>query len=655
MASEKKNHHSILFGSTFFFLLFFVAFLYWPGLSGGFLLDDFHNLQSLQTINEQPTLENILFSISGPTDNSITRPLSRASFVAQHNDWPTNPWMFKYVNLNLHLLNGSLLFWVFIRLGRFLPLRPIPNQTIALIATAIWLIHPLNLSTTLYVVQRMTQLAAFFTLLGLLAYLHGRHGLVEKSRTGLISGYFWISAGVALGGLFATLCKENGTLLPLFILVIEGTILSHTPRPEGPWRAWKAIFLLAPLASFILYFAIHWQQFFVFGPKEHLFTLKEHFLTEFRVLSDYLGLLFQPSLSRLGLFHDDYLLSNSLWHPPQTLWAILFIMVLFLIGFFLRNKKPVIAFGLLWFFAGHILETFILPLNIYFEHRNYFPATGLWFATVYSLYQLWEYQNSQTVRHLFSFGALALAALFSFLTYSGSTLWGNYPLQTKSWASLHPNSKQAQGQLVQWLVSKGEFEQAQMTLQKIIQNNPNDTGALLYWLQLKCEHPKLLMPDNGLLLQRMRTEFIFLPAMDELIFVYNQGKCPEEFSDILFSILKMQTEHQKNLSPYYQSKQHYYFAILEKKTGDIDKAITHLDAALRLHPSLSLGTQKVLWLSQHQRFTEALEYLYQLKSSIRGHPLTWMIYHTRIESLEEKLRDIIKEKERPMDLTQTLK
>ena len=84
-------------------------------------------------------------------------------------------------------------------------------QGLAVVATAVWLIHPMQISTVLYVVQRMTELAALFCLCGLLAYLKGR-ALACAGR--LKQGYAWMTAGLVLGTPLAILAKENGALLP---------------------------------------------------------------------------------------------------------------------------------------------------------------------------------------------------------------------------------------------------------------------------------------------------------------------------------------------------------------------------------------------------------------------------------------------------------
>ncbi len=65
-----------------FFVLIFTYFVYLPGLSGGFLFDDFPNLQHLGDLGgviDKETFSSFVFGgFSGPTG----RPVSLASFFA---------------------------------------------------------------------------------------------------------------------------------------------------------------------------------------------------------------------------------------------------------------------------------------------------------------------------------------------------------------------------------------------------------------------------------------------------------------------------------------------------------------------------------------------------------------------------------------------
>ena len=93
-------------------------------------------------------------------------------------------------------------------------------------------------------------------------------------------------------------------------------------------------------------------------------------------------------------------------------------------GLGLRTRAPVLAFGILWFFAGHVLESTLLGLEIYFEHRNYLPSIGLIFSAVFYTWRSISYIKIRILKPLAVLLALAWAALFPIVTSGETDLWG---------------------------------------------------------------------------------------------------------------------------------------------------------------------------------------------------------------------------------------
>src|SRR3989344_2713032 len=86
---------------------------------------------------------------------------------------------YKLTNIVIHAVNGLLLFWmmslVFLRLTQLRPsaqLRTGINRNtylvLASIVAVLWVMHPIQLTSVLYLVQRMTALSGLFTLLALI-------------------------------------------------------------------------------------------------------------------------------------------------------------------------------------------------------------------------------------------------------------------------------------------------------------------------------------------------------------------------------------------------------------------------------------------------------------------------------------------------------
>lgn len=147
-----------------FILLLSTWLVYSPGLQGGFLFDDYPNLEPLGSYGGVVDFETFksfaLNGISGP----LGRPIALASFVLDDNTWPSEARWFKPTNVKIHLLVGLLLIWSVLLFMRLLRRDESTCVWIALMTGAIWMLHPYMVSTTLYVIQRMAQLSVLFML-----------------------------------------------------------------------------------------------------------------------------------------------------------------------------------------------------------------------------------------------------------------------------------------------------------------------------------------------------------------------------------------------------------------------------------------------------------------------------------------------------------
>ena len=313
------------------FLIVVVMLCYWPGMQGGFLFDDFPNLKDLGAyggVTDWASFKSFVFQgWSGPTG----RPIALASFLLDDNTWPSHAPLFKQTNLLIHLLCGLLLCWATLLLVRNLnTVSEHQAQWIAVLACGVWLLHPYMVSTTLYVVQRMAQLATLFCLAGIAVYLYGRLQLATQPRR----AYILMSLGLGAGTLLATFSKENGALLPLLILVIEFCL----PKQGKPAWQWRAVFLWLPSIVIAVLLARYID--FSDNPWPHRnFNQIERLLTEARIVCEYLLHLFVPRIEGNGLYQDGYVISKGLFEPVSTFFAIAFLVVLLAAAFVVRKRR----------------------------------------------------------------------------------------------------------------------------------------------------------------------------------------------------------------------------------------------------------------------------------------------------------------------------
>jgi hypothetical protein len=417
-------------------LLILAWFVYWPGLSGGFLFDDFVNLNAIGAtgpIDDWPTFWR--YVTSGGADPT-GRPLALLSFLLDARDWPAAPRPFLRTNVLIHLANTALLFALLRQMGSRLESRTNLASTgradaAALLGAGLWALHPLFVSTTLYAVQREALLAGSFTLIGLLAWGHGLRLMQQRSRAGAA----WMLGGIGGGTLLATLCKANGALLPLLALVLAATVYRDVATSRLAKR-WNWVLLVLPGGLICMYVVSHLGQWSTPIPSRP-WDIGQRVITEPRVLLDYLATLIVPRVLSTGVYNDNYAWSTDLLHPATTLPALLAVLALLMTGFAIRGRHPVIAASLLFFFVGHLLESTTIPLELYFEHRNYLPAMLLGWPLARSIVGS---QWHVTVRVGI---AAALLSLLAITTWQRASLWADQPRMAGLWAATNPSSSRA--------------------------------------------------------------------------------------------------------------------------------------------------------------------------------------------------------------------
>lgn len=433
------------------FLLFLgVVLIYWLGLPGGILFDDEPNLWSnprfiFTAHNWENFVSAIWSSQSGPTG----RPVSMLTFAI--NQWfsgldDVTP--YKITNIIIHGFSTIAAFFLTRRLLFLFQAKDQTNQNnnndtkLAFIIALIWGLHPLQLTSVLYIVQRMTSLAGLFSFISLLLYLRAREKQIQGIR---FSSYFAPLCASLLLMLAAILSKESALVLGLYYFLLEVWLLkfvgASTQQTQWIKRGYAAIFGI----GLLLVVWKLWQNpgFILGGYEIRHFTPSERLLTQTRVLLLYLNQLFLPTLSNLSLYHDDFLISKSFTEPVSTLFCSLFWCVALMLVLIpsLRQRFTLLSFALAWFMVGHVLESTIWPLEMVHEHRNYFPSYGLIFCAVIGAQQFaLRYQIRDQLQKTV---VIALILLFAGITAWRASLWSNPTELAFSELRNHPESSRA--------------------------------------------------------------------------------------------------------------------------------------------------------------------------------------------------------------------
>lgn len=459
------------------------AVVYWPGRTGGFAFDDFGNIVENRDVKittlSRESLAGAAFSapMEGPG-----RPLSMLSFGLNHAISGLTPLPYKLTNIAIHILAVIIAFFlsreIFASLretGRASPTRE-QADLYSLGVAAIFALHPIQLTSVLYVVQRMTSLAGIFTLAGLLGYVVARRRM-WRGAGGLPTLVVVPTICTVLG----FLAKENGILLPVITLAIEAVVFrfqSSSGTVDRRVVVWHVAFVIAPAMMGVAWLAFDPQRF-LSGYAVRDFSLVERLLTEGRVLLVYLKNLVAPSIIELGLYHDDIVISRGLFDPATTLPALVALVSLVGLAWYARNRIPLVSLGILWFFAGHLMESTILPLEIAHEHRNYVPTFGFALAAA-------GLANSLALvrcpRWVPSVSLTLFVGLLGLTTWLRSTQWSNPYEHVESEIRHHPRSSRANydaGRLWGMLAMRGESNAAKRAIEHFEHAAELDPGSTM--------------------------------------------------------------------------------------------------------------------------------------------------------------------------------
>lgn len=439
---------------------FLMFFLYSPALNGPFLFDDIANIEKNSSIHiKDLSMKSLKTAAEGH------RPVATVSFAVNYYVNGLSPYWFRTVNVAIHIITAWLLYFFICKTLSLAEKDYGGSRLFAAVSALIWAVHPLQIQSVTYIVQRMNSLAGLFFLLAMLLYIQFRQSDAKLKKTLLFTA-------CCISVLLSVKSKPNAVTVFPSILLYEIIFLQGV-RWESLKRANTlfAVFSLFSVLALLIYFASRdaaspvpfanlsaWHQ----GKG---FTLTQYLMTEFRVLVFYISLIFFPHPSRLNIDHDISF-STSLLQPETTFLSALFLLTIITGSFLYTKRYKIVTFGILWFFANHLVESTIIPLDFIFEHRNYIPSMMLIAGALYVLIRC--------SKRVFVPAAICIAAILSCWTFqrnsawkSGISLWEDSSLKSAKKSRPHEN-------FAYYLEQEGRIKEAVASYKKAVELHPNN-------------------------------------------------------------------------------------------------------------------------------------------------------------------------------------
>lgn len=285
-------------------------------------------------------------------------PVTMLSYAVDYQIWHLTPFGFRFTNVALHFLNAFLVFYL-IRLIQ-------KNSLIAFSSALIFILHPVQVESVVWIAERKNVLSAFFLFLSLIYYWKAIT-TTKKERKYLILTFVLFVLGM--------LSKPSVIVFLFLIFLIN--VFYFNGRHDIRRRAW---FYLGVIGVCVLVTIST-----IFGTAtdvEHYQYHGNSYLINVFVM---MTVFWKYWMLLLFPYHQNILYSSpiyrSLFNLPVLSSAIALMMfALFLLWMSKRNKQ--VLFWLAWFLVGLIpVSNLIAPLpSIMNDRYLYVPMVGFFVA-----------------------------------------------------------------------------------------------------------------------------------------------------------------------------------------------------------------------------------------------------------------------------------
>jgi tetratricopeptide (TPR) repeat protein len=567
-----------------------ICLVYSNSLVAGWQLDDVTNIVKneglhLESISGE-NLKRALFSDPG-RPGGLYRPVACLSFAMNYYLGGLNVLGYHLTNVAIHIM-ASIFLYLFIyhtlRLPSLSEKYGPQAYHIALISTLLWAIHPIQVQSVTYIVQRMTSLAGMFYVMSM--YFYVKYRTVQRS---LRKALFMCLCSLAFLMSFGS--KENALLLPLSLFLYEIFLVQKSSVSFLRKNALRIVLVgIAVILAGLLFLYDGKGGFFglLRAYEARPFSLTERLLTEPRVLLFYLSLLIYPISDRFSIAHS-FPISTSIIDPPSTLVSILAIVIALIFLLALARKHALISFSFLFFFVNHLMESSVFALELVFEHRNYVPSMFFFVPLSVGLIKAIDSSAKQTMRYLLSVFTMFLIIGFSLSAYSRNfvwidlrTLWTDALQKAPDQLRVHHNLGCSYEQTSQWDKAIYHYEQA---LKSPVVNRKDEAFATLYQLGKVYAEVGDRKKAISWYLKAVRMEPYFSPALVNLAVAYDEEGDREKADR--YTLQAMKADPGGGLT-------NLNLGIYLLRNGMADAAIPHLKvsvkaAALRSRALLYLG------------------------------------------------------------------
>lgn len=328
----------------------------------------------------------------------------------------------------------------------------------AWITALLFAVHPLHTEAVAWMQGNKDLLASAFFL--------GAFILWEKHTRRAGTGPILYLASLAMF-LLALGSKPSAVAFPLTTLALDLLLPPGHEREQNLPARLKSMLprylpLLVPAALLTMYFV------FVSGAISTQRLTSESILALPLILADYYRLILLP----VGLSHRYVDPAFSTIADPSWWAGLIVTLGLITAAWRTRGTRPLVSFGIVWFFLCWLPQSNIIPLEIRVADRYVFLSIfGLLLALAAGSAPLLESVRS---RRLATYGVILLAVLLGTLSWQRSLVWRNGVSLWSNAADQYPDNSYFQYGLAEAWMARENVDSARVCYQRAAEIAPGE-------------------------------------------------------------------------------------------------------------------------------------------------------------------------------------
>ncbi len=376
-----------------------------------------------------------------PSQLGVFRPIRSLLYSFYFQIWGTeNPTGYHFHSLAVHLLSAILVYLICTKV--------FPKA--ALTTGVLFTLHPIHTESITYIAASMEMVGVLFMLLSFYLYL--------KSRN--ISSYLFAS--------LAFFTYEMTLTLPLILILYEWQLGNHN---------WKKVMPIGILMGTYLFVRIG---VFHISPARGDYLAYSFYHTQLTMIQmwvKYIWMLIWPmSLSHnqtilpgfeafMTPYSDLRVVLNQTIFDPLILGAMSVIGGIWIVGWKLRHKIPIISFAIGWLFLSLLPVAYFFPQGTAFAEKYlYISSVGFVLLVGYWLSRLGKIGVIATI---------AISLFYGFRTYLRNYDWQTPKSLWEYESRIHPRSELAYYNLGIIYNKNGDKDKAIKAYQKVLEIKPD--------------------------------------------------------------------------------------------------------------------------------------------------------------------------------------